>query len=492
MENLWVLVAGVVGLVGGYFIARAILRAQQSGSSELLQAKTQEAEEIRKQLSEVQSDRAKFEERAGRVGALESERSELTAKIAQLSTHVATLESEKKNLEETKKFLEEAEKELKEAFLAASTTALEKNNARFLELANERFNALKKESAGDLEQRKQAIDQLVKPINEALAGYQKKIEEIEKSRIDSTATVTEQIRALGDLQKGLHNQTQNLVQALRNPATRGRWGEMHLKNVVRMAGLIEYCDFTEQVSVTTEDVRQRPDLIVRLPNNQQIVVDAKAPTSTYLDAMEMEEEGARAERLKHHAVLIRQHVQKLSSKSYWQAFESAEFVVLFLPLESEYSSALHQDPELIEFGAKNNVIIATPTTLIALLKAVAYGWRQEQLAQSAKEVSELGKSLYESIRTMAGNFQRVGRNLDTAVKSYNDTVGSLEARVLPRARRFHETKVAVGEEVAQLEPVVGNVRNLASADWPALLPATEDVPLKALVSDEPVEETIES
>lgn len=488
MDNLWILVAAGLGLVGGYFIAAAILRAKQSGSADLLQAKSQEADDLRRQLSEAQAEKAKFEERAGRVDSLESERTALNAEVTRLSAQVATLEAEKKGLEETKHFLEEAEKELKEAFLAASTTALEKNNARFLELANEKFEVLKKESVGDLEQRKQAIDQLVKPINEALQGYQKKIEEIEKTRIESTTSVSEQIKALGDLQRGLQSQTQNLVQALRNPATRGRWGEMHLKNVVRMAGMLEYCDFTEQESVNTEDGRQRPDLIVRLPNNQQIVVDAKAPTSTYLDAMESEDEGVRAERLRHHAGLVRSHIQKLSSKAYWQSFESAEFVVLFLPLESEYSSALINDPELIEFGFKNNVMIATPTTLIGLLKAVAYGWRQEQLAQGAKEISELGKNLYESIRTMASNFQRVGKNLDTAVKSYNDTVGSLEARVLPRARRFHETKAAVGEEIPQIEPVGGTARSLNPALWSTSIELESEPSQKALIAGDEEQE----
>jgi DNA recombination protein RmuC len=382
----------------------------------------------------------------------------------------AGLEGERRAAQERKESFKQAAEELSEKFSALSRDALKDNNQSFLELARATLGKFQESAKGDLELRTRAIDQLVRPLKESLERVDGKIGEIEKARAGAYAELREQVKGLATSQSQLQMETGNLVTALRAPHVRGRWGEIQLRRVVELAGMLQYCDFDEQTTVATDDGRIRPDVIIRLPGNRTIVIDAKVPFDAFYESISTKDEGIRSARLKDHARLVRAHVGSLSKKSYWESVQpTPEFVLLFLPGETFYSAALEIDPKLIEDGVGKGVIIATPTTLIALLKAVSYGWRQEQMAENAKEVSELGKTLYDRLRVFINHFSDIGKGLDRALDSYNRGVGSLEGRVLRTARKFKERGAIAGEDIDILEPIDKAARIL-SLDEGGLFP----------------------
>ncbi len=364
------------------------------------------------------------------------------------------MEEAARQLTEQKSLIDHTRRELVESFQALSGEALKQNNEAFLKLAAVSFETLHVKADGDLAQRQQAIDALVRPLQESLQRYDEQLRLLEQSRQSAYGGLDLHLKLLAESQHRLQQETGNLVKALRAPTIRGQWGELTLKRVAELAGMVEHCDFVEQHSVTGEDGRFRPDMVVRLPGGRQIIVDAKTVLSAYLDAHEAQNETQQGEALRRHAAQVKNRMDELSLKAYWTQFDRApEFVVLFLPGEQFLGAALDQNPHLIEEGFARGIVLATPATLIALLRAVAYGWRQEQLNAHAEEAGRLGKELYERMAVLTGHMNDVGQALGKSVSAYNRAVGSLETRILPAARRFKELGVSSDRDIPVLEPM---------------------------------------
>ena len=397
-------------------------------------------------------------------------------RLGLLRTDLAVAEAELRNRDalevERQATIEQAEQHLTTAFGELARNSLRSNNETFLTLAREHLGQHQEKASGDLKQRQQAIEGLLTPIKTALDKTEQQIANIEKDRKEAYGGIREQLIAMSEAQTALQSETRNLVRALRRPEVRGQWGEMTLRRLAELAGLVERCDFEEQTTVDTDEGRQRPDMVVNLPNGRQLVVDVKTPLDAYLNAVEAEDDDARELALKRHADNVRQRVSELAKKSYWSQFEnSPEFVILFIPGDQFLSAALQRQPDLLENALHQKVILATPTSLVALLKAVAYGWRQVALEENAKKIQVIGEELYQRLAGFSTHLSRLGRQLGGSVDAYNSAVGSLERMVLPGARKFREMGVAARKDIEDLPPLEQRPRKVESAE---LLPTEND------------------
>jgi DNA recombination protein RmuC len=372
------------------------------------------------------------------------------------------LELEKERYLEKIGTIEEMRKQLEQSFSALSQQALQSNNENFLLLAKEKLSQYQIKAEANLEKKEKAIETLLSPINEALKHTESQIREIEKERKESFGSLSEHLKLINESQTNLRLETQNLVQALRRPEVRGQWGELTLKRIAELAGMTNHCDFYEQQQSKNGDSRMRPDMIVRMPDQRELIIDAKTPLDSYLNATQTNDEDIRANALIKHARNVRERMRELSSKAYWNQFKhSPDFVVLFIPGEQFLSAALEQDPKLLEDALKNKVILATPTSIIALLRAVAFGWRQQSVAKNAEKIRDLGENLYHRLTTFAEHLHRLGKNLDASVEQFNKAAGSLESQVLPGARKFIELGIEQKKPIPELK-IVENTPKIIS------------------------------
>ncbi|MDQ2890045.1 MAG: DNA recombination protein RmuC [Gemmatimonadota bacterium] len=397
---------------------------------------------------------ARFELRSAEAARLLLRIDELGAADVKCAALSAQLDAERRSSADRIAVMEQAELRMREAFQSMGAEALRQNSESFLQLAKTSLTELQQSTASDLEQRQQAITALVSPLKETLEKMDGTIKQVEIARVGSYESLVEQVRSMGDAQKELTARTRQLGDALRAPTVRGRWGEIQLKRVCEMAGMLDHCDFTEQTTVNGADGKLRPDLTVRLPGGKVIIVDAKAPLLSYLAAVDCSDEVERERLMRDHSRQVRDHMVKLGQKTYWGQFDSTpEFVVMFLPGETFFSAALQYDPGLIEYGVDQKVIPSSPTTLIALLRSIAYGWQQDRVARNAEEISALGKEMYTRISVFAGHFDSLRRGLEKSVESYNSAVGSLERKVMPQARKFRELGGFSAPDIPAIESV---------------------------------------
>jgi DNA recombination protein RmuC len=378
----------------------------------------------------------------------------------------ADLEHERARAQERLATVADAQERMSASFKALSSEALQASMAQLAELARSQLQATQAEAKGDLDKRQHAVEQLVAPLRDQLGRVDAQLMRLDQERRELRGRLESQLKTLAETGEKLRTETGALVTALRKPNARGQWGQMQLRNVVELAGMVRHCDFREQSAIGHDDGLLRPDLVVSMPGGKHVVVDAKAPLQGVLDAYEARDEEERARHLRDHARLLRKHVKSLADKAYWAELDTApDFVVMFLPGEHLYGAALDADPSLIEDAMARRVLIATPTTLLAMLRAVAYGWQQERVAESAQAVSELGRELYGRLQKLSGMLATLGTRLSSTVRAYNETVGSYEARVMPGARRFVEHgAVPEGREIPRLEPVTVSARSVTIAD----------------------------
>jgi DNA recombination protein RmuC len=398
----------------------------------------------------------------------------LQADHARLSAELAHRE---RIIPEKLALLEAMQQQLRDSFEALAASALTSSSRQFLELADQKIANVHRAAAADLGTRQQALDALVSPIRETLTQVAATLAEADRQRIHESASLRSLLGAVGQAQQQLQQETQTLVRALRTPGVRGRWGEVQLRKVVELAGMLEHCDFDLQPTAVGDAGRLRPDLVVHLPGQHSIVVDAKVPLEAFLDAQMATDEGVRSGKLADHVRQVKDHVAKLGAKGYWDQFPSSpDFVVLFLPAEAIFMAALEQDVHLIDFGVRQRVLIASPLTLIALLRTAAVGWRHERLTINAEEISRLGRELYDRARTFTERFEAVGTRLETTVRAYNDAVGAYDARVMVSMRKFRELGAATGDAIEPVKPVETTTRTLESAVQRDLLEDNEPVP----------------
>jgi DNA recombination protein RmuC len=461
------MLAGGVGVWALAVLPASRREAAATREIERLQAVLAEEQKLR---ATVAQERAAFEANCGQIPKLETIITELRLEVGKLARSetdaMATLKSEREAHDERVKQLERMGAEIQQKFAALAAEVLGQNSERFLALVSERFEKHKNTAEQALEERQKAIGALVQPLTDTLAKFETKVGELELARVDAYRGINEQVKMLTEGQTNLRAETGRLVQALRQPKTRGRWGEYQLKNVLEMTGMTEHVDFIQEHTIQGDEGRLRPDVIVRLPGGKAMVVDAKTPLDAYLSAVEATDEAVREQFIASHARQVKDHIRNLASKEYWNALPlTPDFVIMFVPGEAFFATAIENDPGLFEHAIKNKVLLSTPTTFIALIKAIAYGWQQEKLAENAQAVADNARDLFERIKSFGGHLASVGDGLGKAVQKYNAAIGSLESRVLPAARKFQLLGVTPPDtEIELASPIELDVRAIQAPE----------------------------
>lgn len=446
--NIWIIFGIVAAVIIGLFVGWLFASSRVSRLLSQSAGQIAQLSETRLQLEAARTDTDRL-------------RKELVAEQALRHRAEADRQNERANLEEQKRLLNEAEAKLREAFDSLASKALQQSNEQFLHLAQQRLATFQEQATGDLAQRQESIRGLIDPLQQRLTDLQNHLGRMESNRESAYGELRTQVQGLAQSNRDLQKETGTLVNSLRQPQVKGSWGELTLRRAVELAGMSPHCDFEEQVSVDTSEGRLRPDMIIHLPGNAHVVVDAKVPRHGFIKAAGAQTDEEREEGLADHVRLLRSHVSVLSSKEYWKQFEpSPDFVVLFVPGEVFFSAALEKDPSLLEDALSNHVVLASPANLVAILRSVAYGWRQEQVAASAQEISALGRDLFERLVNFVDHISDIRSGLERANNSFNKAVGSLEARVLPTARKLKEKGIQSTSELTSVEPTETSLRLL--------------------------------